>query len=64
MCNVDKFEDFVIDHEKHINKINSMKTTWFAAPNARWMKSKASDVRRTLGTVVDPDWLRNLPLSN
>lgn len=61
MCKTNDFEDFVIDHNKIIEEINSMKTSWTAHPNQRFMKSKASDVRKTLGTIVDPDWLRPLP---
>ena len=62
MCGPEDFEDFIINHAEHVEKINSMKTTWFAAPNARFMKTRASDVRKTLGTIVDKDWLRDLPL--
>ena len=60
MCG-DEFEDFEINHEKIINEINNMKTSWYAAPNAKFMKSKASDVRKTLGTIVDSDWIKKLP---
>ena len=57
MCGVDDFEDFIIDYDKHIRAINAMKTTWHAGKNNRFLKTKASDVRKTLGTIVDKDWL-------
>lgn len=61
MCG-DDFEDFVIDHAAIIEEVNSdPESTWFAAPNARFIKSMASDVRRTLGTITDPDWMIALP---
>jgi hypothetical protein len=60
MC-VETFEDFVIDHEEHITAINAMKTTWSAGNNNRFIKSKASDVRKTLGTIVDKDWQVEIP---
>jgi len=55
MCN-DDFQDFIIDHDEHIRTVNSMKTTWHAGKNNRFLKTKASDVRKTLGTVVDKKW--------
>lgn len=60
MC-VDDFEDFVIDHDEHIRTVNSMKTTWHAGNNNRFLKTKASDVRKTLGTIVDKDWMYKIP---
>lgn len=62
MCAVD-FEDFIIDHAKIIEEVNSDEnSSWFAAPNQRFIKSKASDVRKTMGTIVDEDWMVDLPL--
>lgn len=58
MC-VDDFVDFEINHEEHINKVNEMKTTWTAGPNSH--STKASDVRKNLGTVIDPEWTLKLP---
>ena len=60
MC-VDDFEDFIIDHDEHIRTVNSMKTTWHAGKNNRFLKTKASDVRKTLGTIVDKDWMYEIP---
>jgi len=61
MCGNEDFEDFVIDHNKNIEIINNMKTSWIAGSNNRFMNSKASDVRKTLGTIVDKDWIKPLP---
>jgi hypothetical protein len=63
MC-VDDFEDFVIDHDEHIRTVNSMKTTWHAGNNNRFLKTKASEVRKTLGTIVDRDWMVKIPTAN
>merc|ERR1712113_358032 len=60
MC-VNDFEDFVIDHDEHIRTVNAMKTTWHAGNNNRFLKTKASDVRKTLGTIVDKEWLVEIP---
>jgi len=60
MC-VNDFEDYIIDHDEHIRTVNSMKTTWHAGKNNRFLKTKASDVRKTLGTIVDPDWMFDIP---
>ena len=62
MCGSEDFEDFVIDHNKNIETINSMKTSWTAGSNNRFINSKASEVRKTLGTIVDKDWIKPLPL--
>jgi hypothetical protein len=61
MCAIN-FEDYIIDHAKIIEEVNSAEdSSWFAAPNQRFMKTKASDVRKTLGTIVDFDWMVDLP---
>jgi len=58
-CN-DEFEDFEIDHDQIIFDVNRKyrkgEAKWIAGKSDRFKNSLASDVRKTLGTIVDTDW--------
>lgn len=58
MCE-DQAEDFEINHLEHINKVNSEESTWTAGANQRFLSDdflKASDVKATLGAIIDSEW--------
>jgi hypothetical protein len=57
-------EDWVISFIGHIEIVNGMETTWEAGINRKFLSegAKVSDVRKTLGTVVDPEWTIKLPI--
>ena len=63
-CN-DPFVDFEINQDKIIDEINQLhhegKVSWKAGRNGKFYGAKASEVRKTLGTIVDPDWVEMLP---
>jgi|ETNmetMinimDraft_15_1059895.scaffolds.fasta_scaffold27550_3 hypothetical protein len=64
-CN-DEFEDFKIDHESIVEEVNDLhsqgQALWTAGKTDIFHShTRASDIRKQLGTIVDPDWTVKLP---
>lgn len=58
-------EDWVISFLAHIDVVNNdLEATWEAGINRKFLSegAKISDVKKTLGTVVDPEWTIKLPI--
>jgi hypothetical protein len=57
-------EDYRVPFFDQIAEVNGMETTWKAGVNHKFLSegAKISDIRKTLGTVVDPEWTIKLPI--
>lgn len=51
----------MFDHTSHVNAVNSANSTWTAGHNAKFAGMTYSEIRQHLGTVVDSDWIVQIP---
>jgi len=59
VCNEYKLREEVdeeINHEAIAAEINSAPSSWVAGVNSRFNGMKRSDIKKMMGTIVDPDW--------
>ena len=56
------YSDEPLNHQVHIDFVNSFNTTWKAGINDKFKDMSLYEVRKLLGTVVDNDWTVNVPL--
>jgi len=59
LCRPGLTDESLYDGQIHIDAVNQANTTWTAGKQARFEGMTVEQIKRMLGTIVDPNWVRS-----